>query len=619
MNQKVFTRRVYITGVLVLSIACFFIYRLLVLHLSNKIIFEEPRANEVKRGYIKDKNGYIIAISVEQESLSANPGEIEKPQETAAKIAPVVNLTADYIYSQFKKKKQFVWIKRKLDSETAKRVRELSIRGLYLKKEFHRLYPHGRLASNIVGFTGIDNNGLAGIEYKYEDVLTGKKGGLHLGDERDAIKGFNVVLTIDHNIQFISEREIENGVKRSGSRRGVALVFEIKTGRVLALAQFPNFDPNKYMGYSDEARKCYSVVDSFEPGSTLKIFAMASLLEAHPDVLNESFLCKGKIDVSDITINCTGVHGVLSPDGIIRHSCNAGMIQAMKRVSKENFYNMLHRLGFGQNTGIELPAESEGLLRNLKDWSGVSKYSIALGQEMSVTSIQIAAAYGALANDGVYMAPAIIEAIEKDDGARIRSFFPKSKGRVINKDIAARILKMMRSVVLDGTGQKASLVFYDAAGKTGTAQKSMNKGGYSPDKFIASFIGIAPYNNPELCILVVMDEPVSITYGGEAAAPVFAKIADRVLPYYGVKSKAVPAREPLQIRSAPLKITNTKRMPDFRNLSFQESIQALVILQRSADISYAFEGTGRVYKQTPEPGSSLAGNQQKIILYLREQ
>ena len=483
------------------------------------------------------------------------------------------------------------------------------------KKEYLRAYPHGRLASNIVGFAGMDNNGLEGIEYKFDGRLSGiTDGGAAASD--DTVKGYSINLTIDGLIQSVAEHEIEEGSRRYSAIRGAAVVYEIKTGRILALAKYPAFNPNEYWKYSPEERRNFTVVDSFEPGSTLKIIAAAALLQNNPDVLRESFTCRGSIDIADTTVKCTGVHGALGLDGIIKHSCNAGIIQAMKREKKDSYYATLRRFGFGQITEVEIPGESEGLLRPINEWSGLSKYSMSLGQEISVTSLQLIAAFGAIANRGVYMTPSIIESIERQDGSRLQEFYPRSKGRIIREDIALRLMHMLRGVVEGGTGERASIARYDVAGKTGTAQKSMNKGGYYPDKVMASYRRRA------------VPRPGNMHPGGDrrtrntcirrdAAAPVFAKIAGRVLPYLGIKTSHIAARQPLRSR-IPAPPADYTRMPDFRGRSLSEAMMMLTRLQKKANIAYTLSGKGTVFRQMPGPGEALR-NPQAITLFLREQ
>ncbi len=613
MNRVTFTRRVYITGLLVTGIACFFIYRFVTLHFSPKITLGRSDEPAAWRGPIEDRRGALLAVNIERESLFANPLEIKAPEETAGRLAPILGVPKETLLERLRRKKRFVWIRRKLEGETAARIKGLGMGGLYFKREYLRAYPHGALAANVIGFAGLDNAGLEGIEYKFEDVLRGR------GRERDggaASSAGVVALTIDTRIQYDAEREIERGARRVGARQAAAVVMEVKTGRLLAVAKYPRFDPNAYWRYSAEERRNSLIVDSFEPGSTLKVFAMASLIEAQPSILEESFVCKGKIDVADTTIKCTGVHGKINCDEIIKHSCNVGMIQAMRRVRREGLHALLDRFGFGRQTGIEIPGEAAGLLRPVGEWSGLSKYSISLGQEISVTTLQLAAAFGAVANRGVYVCPSIIERIDDENGETVREFKPRVRGRVLRAEVAQRLLGMMRGVVEGGTGARAEIGYYRAAGKTGTAQKSMKRGGYYPDKFIASFVGIAPVREPELVIVIVLDDPAMGTSGGEGAAPVFAAIARGALPFLGIKAKRLAARAPARTAVREMRFLS-RTMPDFTGLRVHECARMLAAMQRAVDISYSFVGTGRVTRQSPGAGSALEDNP-RIVLYFGE-
>ena len=615
MQAEKSKRRIYITGFLVAGIACFFVYKLFTLHFSSRIHLPDHNAGHARRGYILDRNGYIMAMSVEKESLFANPMKIEKPEDVAEQIAPILGMSKDLIVERLGRRKRFVWLKRRMDEGEAAKIRALNIPGLQFRKELHRVYPHGSLAANIIGFVGLDNKGLAGIEYKFNTMLSGKDDERrHKNNEDRIITGNHITLTIDRFIQHQSEAGIEEAVKAFNAHQGMVLVLEVKTGRILAVAKYPGFDPNYYYRYSDYERGNYTVTDSFEPGSTLKIIALATILELFPN-FNRVFQCRGEITVADTTINCIDTHGTVGLADIARYSCNAGMIQAMRYVKKAQYYQMLRRFGFGATTGIELPGESEGLLRPLNEWSGLSRYSLAIGQEISVTSLQMAAAFGAIGNGGVYMVPTIIESIEDDEGAVLQSFYARSRGRVISRATAQKLMSMMRLVVERGTGSRAGIRFYVVVGKTGTGQKSGRQGGYS-ERATASFIGLAPYDNPEICILVVVDEPAGGAGGGAAAAPVFAKVAERVLPYLGVKNPVVFPGAAIRT-TAPPRVFDGRNMPDFRGMTLADSLRALVQVQKRFHITYSLHGKGRVASQQPEPGKAVVNNEQ-IRLYLQE-
>ncbi|MFH0974472.1 MAG: penicillin-binding transpeptidase domain-containing protein [Spirochaetota bacterium] len=615
MDQKVFKRRVVITGIFIMGIACFFMYRLAELHFSGKIKIALKNNYEIKRGYINDKNGNLLAVTVEKKSLFADPEEIRDPSEFAKTLAPVAGLSEKFIQSKIAKNKRFVWLKRKLDDSEAGKIKNLNLRGAYLTKEYQRVYPHENLAANIVGFVDVDNNGLDGIEYKFNDILLNKKDRNIFSRETEKQSISGITLTIDKYIQYIAEKEIRQAVIQNKAAQGAAFVLEVKTGKILAYGKYPSFNPNHYSKYTNEARGSYTIVNSFEPGSTLKIIALAAILEKNPELFKKEYYCPGSITIADITVKCTKVHGRVNMTDIIQQSCNVGIMQAIKGVSKKDFYDILQRFGFGDKTEVELSGESAGLLRPVAEWSGLSKYSISIGQEISVTSLQMAAAFGAIANGGEYLYPTIIERIDEGDGVA-RIYAPRSRGKIISGNNAAKILQMMRTVVSGGTGELADFEYYSPAGKTGTAQKSLSKGGYTENKYTASFIGVAPLRNPDICVFVVLDEPGQAISGGSAAAPCFAQIAKRALAYRGVKLANMPAIDPVSIKPKEKKFDG-QTMPDFSGLLMAESAELLIKIQNKYSVKYNLYGKGTVYRQTPKAGEKLTGKQE-INLYLRD-
>jgi cell division protein FtsI/penicillin-binding protein 2 len=614
MNQKVFKRRVYAAGFLFAALSLVFIVRLAHLHFSGRVVVSDGEKSEVRRGSISDRSGYILALSLEKDSLFANPEEIKNQEETARLLSGLLQVPRESILKKFKKKKRFIWIKRKIDDPVAEKIRKIGIPGLYLKKEYKRMYPHDGLASNIIGFTGIDNNGLAGIEYAFDGALSTpaesagtKQGGGNFGK--------NITLTIDRLIQHEAEQEIERAVSIYRAKQGAVLVMEVKTGRILAMAKAPGFNPNRYYEYPPFSLRNFSFIDSFEPGSTMKILSLASMLEHNPRVTELRYLCKGSIDIADVTINCTGVHGSVSMKDIIRHSCNVGVIEATKGIKKKDLFDSLAKFRFGRKTGVELPGETEGILRHWKKWSGLSKYSIAIGQEVSVTALQLATAFCAVANGGVYISPAIIESIEEQDGTVLRGFRPAVRGRIISKSISEKLMNMMRGVVEGGTGQKAASRYYCVAGKTGTSQKFVRAKGYS-ERVVASFIGIAPCEDPSVCMLVIIDDPADRLSGGQIATPVFANLIDRVLVRQGVVKKRLKPDEPVRMAARKIEFDGDT-MPDFRGHGMAESLAALVEIKKRREVIYSLKGTGRVYAQEPAPGARLE-KAAEIKLLLKE-
>ncbi len=347
----------------------------------------------------------------------------------------------------------------------------------------------------------------------------------------------------------------------------------------------------------------------------MKIISLASMLEHNPAIANRHFTCRGWIDIADVRINCTGVHGTIGMADVIRHSCNVGVIEAVTGIKQKDLYDTLVKFRFGQKTGVELPGETEGILRPWKKWSGLSKFSMAIGQEIAVTSVQLAAAFCAVANGGVYLSPSIIESIESHDGAVLRSFKPAVRERVMSRSISRKLMAMMRGVVAGGTGQKAASPYFCVAGKTGTSQKFIRARGYS-DRVLSSFIGLAPCEDPTVCILVIIDDPADKLSGGQIATPVFANLVDRVLARQGARRQSLKAAAPVPMKAKRADFDGTT-MPDFRGMRMPESIDLIMRMKRSFAVRYSLHGTGRVSSQRPLPGAPL-DDSVLVVLEFRE-
>jgi cell division protein FtsI (penicillin-binding protein 3) len=615
MNDKVVNRRIYVAGGICLLVALALIVKLSTLHFSHRIVLAQTKKSSLKRGAIKDSGGYILAASIEMNSLFANPREIANPEEAAAKLSPVLGVGKEQLARSLSRRgRGFVWVRRKLDNARADEIRRMNLKGLYFRREFKRVYPHDTLAANTIGFVGADNEGLEGIEYKYNGLLSGADADPE-GDE--ALEGATVTLTIDRYIQHLAEQAIAETVRRHRASQGTVVVLQVKTGRILAMARYPTFNPNLYSQYSPFDWRNFAVIDTFEPGSTIKIFALAALLESVPGILGQYFQCNGQIDIADRTINCTHTHGRVGIRDIIRHSCNVGIIQAMRQVRNARYYELLSRFGFGRVTDAGLPGEGEGILRPNAQWSAVSKYSLSIGHEMSVTAIQMAAAFGAIANRGIYMVPSIVESVVTPEGAVLHRFQPRSRGRVIRRDLSLVLMEMMRAVVLSGTGMQAASLIFAVVGKTGTSRKADMRGGGYTDRVIASFVGIAPYEDPEVCIMVVVDDPADRQSGGEIAAPVVGSIVDRVLTRLGVTGRRYRASLPAPSPKLDSRVT-AGRMPDMRGMSVAQALSALSAITGTRSIPFDLSGSGRVYSQEPAPNSSLAGTSRIRLRFSEE-
>jgi len=589
-------RRIIITLIFISIIAVLLIIKITQLHFSFRVIVNNKN-DVIKRGDIIDASGYPLAISVYKYSIFADPRKVTDPDTESLKLSSILSMPQSEIKDLLTRDKHFVWIKRRVDDYVIGKVKESSLPGIYVKKEYARAYPEGMLASQVIGFVNVDNIGLEGIEYKYNDILLRVDS---YGQKEQ--KGLTVQLTLDRAIQYIAQKAINTYAKQVKPKKAVAVVYEIKTGKILALALYPQFHPEYFYNYDKSVLTCFSIVDAFEPGSTMKVFAAITLLEHLPDALKRTYICKGSVDVYDATIKCTKEHGKVTLNDIITYSCNAGIIQAMQPIKKEYVYQTLTRFGFGEKTGIQLPGESQGILRNPKQWSGLSKYSMAIGQEISVTSVQLVAAFGAIANNGIYMYPQIVNQIQNSNGEIVTNFFPKTKGKILNETIAKTILSMMHNVVIEGTGKKAYVAGYGTGGKTGTAQKSLPQGGYIPDAYVVSFVGIAPVDKPDICILVMFDEPAYGGSGGELAAPVFSDIVKRVLPLRGFGSVSV---NPTQAKSMQYKPAKDDVLPNFIGQTDTRVLRQLINLQHEYPIQYIMKGSGKVVAQDPKPGVPL--------------
>lgn len=590
----------------------YLLLRAFTLHFTDRIALSNPHLREsVRRGYIKDSGGAILAVSIEQGSLYANPEHIQDPQGTARVLAPILQMDKERILSRLSLDRQFIWIKRKLPDMTVSRIKSLKLPGIYFKKEFQRVYPHDTLASHIIGFTDIDNNGIAGIEYKYDSYLKGEEGVENV-DSDNLVYGYNVTLTIDRFIQHTAEKYLFEAAETYSADKGAAVMMDVTNGRILACAVYPPYNPNFYYRYTPQERSLYSIVEPFEPGSTMKIFAASAWLNSDAKDFNRTYHGNGKTTLYDTTIRSTHVHGWITLPDAIRVSCNVSVIRAMKDVPSRILHDTLAGMGFGERVCSDFPGEAAGILRPVDEWSGLSRYSISIGYEISVTSLQLVAAYAAVANGGVYIEPSLIESIEMNDGHRIQEFYPHSRGRIIPEENSMHLRRMLRSVVTNGTGTKAAVAYYESAGKTGTAQKASLAGGYDEERNTASFAGFAPYDNPRIALVVILDEPKEMTHGGEVAAPYFAKIVSDVLPYLGEGIREVSVAHPEKRERKPIPFDGS-RMPDFSGQQASDMTEVVALMQKRYGITVTLTGEGRVISQSVEPGTPLKGITEVVL------
>jgi cell division protein FtsI (penicillin-binding protein 3) len=504
------------------------------------------------RGVIYDRNSNELARNVEVESVFVNPSEILDKNSTARVLATTLKLNQDQILKKISSKKHFVWVKRKSPLDEVTRLKKANLPGVGYLTEQKRFYPKRELAANVMGFVGMDNQGLAGIEHAYQSKLKGTT--FRQVMERDArgrnIQSFqglqnsspssyDLVLTLDEVIQFTTEYHLKKQVEHFKADSGMAVVMNPHTGEIYAMANVPQFNPNHYGAFPSQVWRNNIIAGSYEPGSIFKPIAAAAALDQGLARPQDIFFCEnGNMKIGSVQIGEASDHkfGWLSMRDIIAKSSNIGAIKIAQQVGKKSFYEYIRKFGFGEKSGLPLPGESAGQLKKQKNWSDLSLASISFGHEIGVTPIQMVSALAAIANGGNLMEPRITRALIKD-GQEIESFKPKVIRRVISEKTSHQLIEILKSAVKTGTGKKADLEGFDVAGKTGTAQKyNMETHSYSKTEFISSFIGFAPADSPRLVILVMIDNPKGLHWGSVVAAPVFREIAKKALRYLNVPS-----------------------------------------------------------------------------------
>jgi cell division protein FtsI (penicillin-binding protein 3) len=516
-----------------------------------------------RRGNIYDRNGHELAMSISVDSVFAVPGEVPDPDTTASLLAHVVGDDAPEIATRLKSQRPFVWIARKVDADVSKRIRAMNLRGIYFQKEPKRFFPKRELAAQTIGYVGLDDEGLGGIEHAYDAELRGKPGKMLITMdarrkwfgrvERQPEPGNNVVLTIDQQIQYIAERELEQAMRETRAEAGSIVVQNPRTGEILALADRPTFNPNLFNEAKPAALKNRAVSDVFEPGSVFKIVTYSAAFQEKLENPDDTIDCQGGvINVGGIRIHDLHKMGVVPIADAIAHSSDVAAVKTGMRLGEDRFYGYIRAYGFGQQTGIELPGETRGMTKPPSRWSKTSIGAMSIGQEIGVTPLQLVSMVSTIANDGVYTPPRIVAAVLPPRATpQTVTFQRPQQHRVVSPLVAAEMKKMLEGVVLFGTGRRAILDGYTSAGKTGTAQKvDPATGTYSKTRYVATFAGFAPVNNPAVTISVSLDSPVGLHQGGQVSAPVFQRVAQQVLAYWNVPHDAPLNPKRLQIRAA---------------------------------------------------------------------
>jgi cell division protein FtsI (penicillin-binding protein 3) len=520
-----------------------------------------------KRGVIYDRAGRELAMSIQVDSAFVVPTEAPDLANTVSLIARITKDDPRVVLADCRAHKTFCWVARKADAEAIERIRTLNLQGVHFQKEPKRFYPKRELAAQVLGYVGTDDQGLSGLERQFNEQLQGKPGKLMISVdarkhwfasvEKEPESGNSLVLTIDQNIQYIAERELERAMDETKAIAGTVVVENPRTGEILALTNRPTFNPNLRKEIKNETLKDHAVSDIYEPGSTFKMVTLSAGLEEKVTRPDEMFDCQmGSIVINGMRIRDSKPHGMLSVADILAESSDVGSIKVALRLGDERYYKYIRAFGFGQQTGIELPAETRGMTKPVERWSKVSIAAISIGQEIGISAVQLASLISTFANDGVRVPPRIVAGTIKPQNTppnipQTIAFHPAEGTRVISSLTAAQMRQMLQGVVLHGTGRKAILEGYSSAGKTGTGQKvDPATRTYSKTKYVASFAGFAPINDPQLAVVVILDSAVGLHQGGQISAPVFQRITQQALEYLHVPHdvQLPPSRQVLLAR-----------------------------------------------------------------------
>jgi cell division protein FtsI (penicillin-binding protein 3) len=598
---------------------------------------------DARRGTIHDRHGRALAQSVEVDSLYAVPSSFtpERAQEAAGPIARCLGLPKRKVLGQLQGRKDFAWLERKAGAEARRCIEALNVSGVHSVEESRRFYPKRRLAAQVLGYVGIDNEGMGGVEYALESRIKGEPGSRVIWSdalkrragtrvEKRSIPGDSVYLTLDENLQYIAETELSQAVRETRSRSGIAIVMRPSTGEILAMALSPSFNPNRFGDASELHRRNRAVTDVYEPGSTFKIVAAAAALEEGVTTEDERIDCgQGGIQIADRFIRDHRPFDVLTFRDVVTNSSNVGMIRIGQRLGRSRLESYVKAFGFGEPTGIELTAESRGILAPAESWGPVTSASITFGQAVSVTPLQMVAAANVFATSGYLMRPRLVLGFGGAEGESVPALTPEPVRRVISESTAKRMTAILMNVVEKGTGKSAALPGYRVAGKTGTAQKAI-PGGYSKTDFIASFVGFAPALHPELTALVILDSPEG-DHSGSRAAAVFARIVERSLVFLGVPrdeeevarfAKVWPQTAPILseeaspaavMRPAAFSGIESSAAPDVVGLPARDALARFV----AAGLVPEIGGSGFVIEQTPAAGQWLEeGTDARLVLGL---
>lgn len=569
-----------------------------------------------RRGVIYDRRGRELAISADVDSIVAIPARVTEPREAAKRLAAVLEIAEDAIYEQLTRRQSRVYVARRVTEAQAAAVRALALPGIHFDIETARFYPYGSLASHVLGFAGRDGQGLGGVELTYDAVLRGTEGKVRTPTDNKGnplpnaspeyvppVDGRSIVLTIDEVIQHIVERELDLAMTKHQAQSALAVAMNPRTGEILAMANRPTFDPNRFNLYPEELRRNTAVSDSFEPGSTFKLVTAAAGINEGVVTEADRFYCPGYVLVAGVRLSCWRArgHGSLTFSEVMDRSCNPGFVNVGQKLGQEVLFRYISEFGFGRRTGVDLPGEAVGIM--FRQVGPVELATTSFGQGPAVTPLQQVAAISAIANDGVRMRPRVVSQIKDPTGNGAETFAPEEVARPVTAETARRLRALLESAVVHGSGRNAFIEGFRVAGKTGTAQIPRPGGGYFPDRYIASFIGFAPADDPQVALLVMVRDPRGPYgyYGSQVAAPTFRAMMVDILRYLDVRPAPGSASD---LQPSPIIV------PELRGLTTTAAVAHL----RDLGLNLRLERAGAVIvDQTPKPGAVVTAGTTVIV------
>lgn len=601
------------------------------------------------RGNIFDVNGIPLTRNTIHYTIAADPTQIQNKQSIANELSKSTGKPNNYYLKKLSNENNFVYLERNLQKKYAQSIIDKQFNGIIIKRHSSRSYPQDNIGGQLIGFTNVDDDGLAGLEHKYDSQLSGNDGWVikqrtGLGDvnqnnsypKQKPVDGADIQLTINIEYQSVLQEELLKQFKKSSAKSATGVIINPQTGAILAMVSVPDFNPNRPNKYATKNQKIRACTDQFEPGSTFKIVAATAAIDNNIVKIEDEFDCEnGTFQYKNITINDHLPHDVLTFGEIIEHSSNIGIIKVASQIGEKSLYNYAREYGFGTPTNIGLGSESSGTLRKLDKWSKISLAEISMGHEVGITALQLAMAYGAVANGGVLLKPFITSNINNIDDLSIYSEKPTVVRKIADKKVMDQLSKLLVKAIETGTGIEADIYGWQVAGKTGTAQKFID-GVYSHTKFVSNFVGYLPASNPQLLCVITLDEPkMGYHWGGTGAAPVFKRVMERIInlddsikmpkniimdsanrePILVEKKTKISdktfqnepillssiAKEPKTVPSLKKQIINKTKtsVPNVRGMSLKKAINTL----HTSGLESKFAGSGTVVWQSPKPGT----------------